>query len=219
MFTGSHGVWGLDDYHCLTFVYGASQLSAGQDTILPSSINDNTILTTYSTDYFYIEGIQFIKKVKSKAPFHETSPMLYDISSLPDWSKVHLGLLRLFQGEVLNKLPIVQHIPFGSILRCTWTPSHSTHNTGAGPLTEDHIKSIQASANGGSPSGSHSGNNSPASASTTGGTGGGGGGNSPASALHHSPYPHPPIHHVSSNTSSMLFDPNIHTTAPWANRK
>ena len=195
----------------MTFVYGASQLSAGQDTILPSSINDNTILTTYSTDYFYIEGIKFIKKVKSKAPFHETSPMLYDISSLPDWSKVHLGLLRLFQGEVLNKLPIVQHIPFGSIIRCTWTPSHSTHNTGAGPLTEDHIKSIQASANG-TNSSTHSGNNSPATASTTGGTGGG---SSPASAHPH----HPPTHHVSSNTSSMLFDPNIHTTAPWANRK
>lgn len=32
-------------------------------------------------------------------------------------------MLRLYEGEVLNKLPVVQHIMFGTLLRCTWTPS------------------------------------------------------------------------------------------------
>jgi len=33
-----------------------------------------------------------------------------------DWLKVCNGLLRLFQGEVLFKLPVVQHLLFGSFL-------------------------------------------------------------------------------------------------------
>ena len=99
---GSHGVWGLDDYHCLTFVFGAAQL-CGHDSIKPSSISDSDVLTTYSSSYLYIESISFIKKIKSKAPFYETSPMLHDISSLDDWTKVYLGLTRLFQGNRSNQ--------------------------------------------------------------------------------------------------------------------
>ena len=37
-----------------------------------------------------------------------------------DWEKVYAGLIRLFQGEVLNKLPVVQHLAFGSILKREW---------------------------------------------------------------------------------------------------
>jgi hypothetical protein len=32
-------------------------------------------------------------------------------------------MLRLYEGEVLNKLPVVQHIVFGSLIRCSWTPT------------------------------------------------------------------------------------------------
>lgn len=148
---GSHGVWGLDDYHCLTFVFGSAQL-IGHPEVFPNSINNEEILKEFSSEYLYLEGISFIKKIKSRAPFHETSPMLYDISNLPDWSKVHAGLLRLFQGEVLNKLPVVQHIPFGSLLRCTWSPhipagSADRNPTGTTLLTEDQIRQIQMRTN------------------------------------------------------------------------
>ena len=46
--------------------------------------------------------------------------MLNDISGLGDWHKVSAGLLRLFQGEVLGKFPVVQHLYFGSIIEATW---------------------------------------------------------------------------------------------------
>lgn len=74
---------------------------------------------------------------------------MYVICNLPDWSKVHAGLLRLFQGEVLNKLPVVQHIPFGTLLRCSWTPhvpvgSADRSTTGTTLLTEDQVRQIQA---------------------------------------------------------------------------
>lgn len=117
---GSHGVWGLDDYHCISFVWGAAQLCGNKDDIHPNYIHDKNILTEFSPEYLYLEGIQFIRKIKTSASFAETSPMLNDISSLGEWSKVLMGLLKLFQGEVLHKLPVVQHLLFGTILKCTW---------------------------------------------------------------------------------------------------
>jgi len=116
---GSHGVWGLDDYHCLLFFFGAAQLSK-QNIITPSDIHNPSILQELSNEYLYLEGIQFIRTIKSSAPFAETSPMLNDISGMNDWGKICSGLMRLFLGEVLHKLPVAQHILFGSILKATW---------------------------------------------------------------------------------------------------
>ena len=49
--------------------------------------------------------------------------MLNDISSIGSWSKVASGLLRLYEGEVLDKMPVVQHFVFGKIIAANWTPS------------------------------------------------------------------------------------------------
>ena len=57
------------------------------------------------------------QQLKTGAPFRETSPMLNDISSIETWSKVSSGLLRLFEGEVLGKLPVVQHFVFGELFK------------------------------------------------------------------------------------------------------
>jgi hypothetical protein len=131
---GSHGVWGLDDYHCLLFLWGAAQLS-GQKDIRPADIHNAQLLREYASEYLYFEGIQFIKNIKSSAPFAETSPMLNDISALHDWAKICSGLMRLFQAEVLHKFPVIQHLQFGNVLRCTWASSGgsvpgSAHSTG-----------------------------------------------------------------------------------------
>jgi hypothetical protein len=116
---GSHGVWGLDDYHCLLFLFGSAQLSK-QHEISPSSIHNAEILKEYASEYLYLEGIAFIRKIKSSAPFAETSPMLNDISHLHEWARICSGLMRLFQGEVLGKFPVIQHLLFGSVLEATW---------------------------------------------------------------------------------------------------
>jgi len=118
---GSHGVWGLDDYHCLLFVWGAAQL-CGHASLRPSSIHDREVMEDVAVtgDYLYLEGIRFIQRIKRGAPFAESSPMLNDISALNDWVQVYKGLFRLFQGEVLLKLPVAQHISFGALIPCTW---------------------------------------------------------------------------------------------------
>ena len=64
----------------------------------------------------YFACIKFIKQVKKGVHFGESSPMLNDISAVPNWEKVSTGLLKMFQAEVIGKLPVIKHLKFGSIL-------------------------------------------------------------------------------------------------------
>ena len=126
---GSHGVWGLDDYHCLPFYIGACQMQnpiyEGRE-YSPSSIHqDNLLNSKEGEEMMYFQCIRYIKSLKKGVPFFESSPMLDDISNLPTWAKVSSGLLRLFEGEVLDKKPVVQHFVFGEIFSADWTPSQT----------------------------------------------------------------------------------------------
>ena len=84
---GSHGVWGLDDYHFLPFLFGAAELIDHHKVILPENIHEQSLIDEYADEYMYLHCIQFIRKVK-KGPFHEHSPMLHDISGAASWNKV-----------------------------------------------------------------------------------------------------------------------------------
>jgi serine/threonine-protein phosphatase 2A activator len=75
---GSHGVWGLDDYYFLPFLWGSSQLIGNDLGLKPSSIHDHTTIVSNENDYLYLAAIGFITQVK-KGPFAEHSPMLNDI--------------------------------------------------------------------------------------------------------------------------------------------
>ena len=70
----------------------------------------------------YLTAINNVKSLKcTSAPFHEASPMLSDISYLPSWDKVASGLLKLWEGEVVGKRVVVQHLTFGEVFRKSWT--------------------------------------------------------------------------------------------------
>ena len=116
---GSHGVWGLDDYHCLPFYFGACQLQDPDVSgdIGPRSIDDDRLLRARGDELMYLGCIRYVKELKPSVPFFESSPMLNDISHLPNWGRVARGLLRLYEGEVLDKMPVVQHFRFGNLFK------------------------------------------------------------------------------------------------------
>nr|XP_043621125.1 serine/threonine-protein phosphatase 2A activator [Erigeron canadensis] len=113
---GSHGVWGLDDYHFLPFIFGSSQL-IDHKYMKPKSIHNDDILENFSHEYMYLQCIAFVKKVKTGGLFAEHSPLLDDISGVPNWNKVNSGLLKMYKLEVMEKVPIMQHFLFGWLIK------------------------------------------------------------------------------------------------------
>lgn len=122
---GSHGVWGLDDYSFIPFLWGSAQLLNSQ-RISPNFIDNDTVIQENRSEYLYIDAVGFIRDVK-KGPFFEHSPMLYDISRVPGgWKKINQGMTRMYHGEVWGKRVVVQHMLFGQIFRYDSDPPSPT---------------------------------------------------------------------------------------------
>lgn len=110
---GSHGVWSLDDYQFLPFIWGSSQLIS-HPKLEPSSFPDAKTSSDNAKEYMFMSCIDFINQVKT-GPFAEHSNQLWNISAVPTWTKVNSGLIKMYKEEVLNKFPVMQHLLFGSI--------------------------------------------------------------------------------------------------------
>ena len=112
---GSHGSWGLDDYVCLPFVFGSSQL-IDHSEILPSNVIDPELSKRYSNDYSYCRWIEYIHEVK-RGSFSEHSRMLYSLRNVIHFTKLTGGMLKMYKGEIMDRFLVVQHFRFGNLLK------------------------------------------------------------------------------------------------------
>ncbi|KAA0201223.1 hypothetical protein HAZT_HAZT006373 [Hyalella azteca] len=102
---GSQGVWSLDDYQFIPFIWGSSQLVMNPK-IAPEMFTNPKVVEDNAEDYLFLACIKFILEVKS-GPFAEHSNQLWNISGVQSWSKINQGLIKMYKAE---------HVLFGSIL-------------------------------------------------------------------------------------------------------
>ena len=110
---GSHGVWSLDDYQFLCFLWGSAQLLDHKE-IKPISVVDKNLVKREADEYLYCAAIDYVHVCKT-GPFFEHSPTLNNVAGVVSWHKVNGGMFKMFEVEVLGKVPIMQHVMFGNI--------------------------------------------------------------------------------------------------------
>uniref|UniRef100_A0A182MAC3 Serine/threonine-protein phosphatase 2A activator n=1 Tax=Anopheles culicifacies TaxID=139723 RepID=A0A182MAC3_9DIPT len=134
---GSHGVWSLDDFQFVPFIWGSAQLAVNSP-IEPAQFVEEKSIAKYKKELMFVSCIDYIQQVKT-GHFAEHSNQLWSISAVPQWSKICTGLIKMYQKEVLSKFPVIQHVYFGSILTLkTVKPGTMLPNPRLGMIPRQH---------------------------------------------------------------------------------
>ncbi|KAI5450584.1 Serine/threonine-protein phosphatase 2A activator 1 [Naganishia albida] len=141
---GSHGVWGLDDYCFLPYVWGSAQL-LGSD-ITPQQALENARRAAKEPGSAIVKDLWTISLRRifefKTGPFFEHSPLLNSLSTtMPNFRKIHRGLLKMYAEEVLGKRVVVQHLFLSEI---TWGPDIAVGARKEG--TSDPVGKVEAEA-------------------------------------------------------------------------
>ncbi|KIN99122.1 hypothetical protein M404DRAFT_156087, partial [Pisolithus tinctorius Marx 270] len=113
------------------------------------AIHDNEVVHEFANDYTYFACIKFINSWSSVIPFTQNSstafPFLKYLVQINTREKLSSGMIKVYAAEVLGKLLVIQHFPFGSILYEGPPPpsgtgeesAHHTHIHGGGVIVWD----------------------------------------------------------------------------------
>ena len=96
---GSHGVWGMDDFVFLPFLFGAAELDTGAaESDSPcSDITDLARVGGHAArgGSLFFDALQHILDTKT-GPLHEHSPSLHGISGVAaGWPKIAKGMVKM----------------------------------------------------------------------------------------------------------------------------
>jgi serine/threonine-protein phosphatase 2A activator len=108
---GSRGAWGIDDYVALPFLFGSSQL-VGHPELTPASVIRRDFADQYRDSNAYSRWISYLYQTKSGS-FQEHSRVLASLTSVASFDQLNTGMIAMYKGEVLEKLPILQRFGIG----------------------------------------------------------------------------------------------------------
>lgn len=111
---GSRGVYNMDDFQFLPFLFGAAQLS-GIKYIATSDFYQPDQVDMFKDDYILFEAVDFILNNK-RGPFNEHSYTLWGFTNLGSWDNIYRRIRLKFTDDILGPFPIVQHFLFGKYI-------------------------------------------------------------------------------------------------------
>ena len=115
---GSRGVYNMDDYQFLPFLFGLAQLVDAKYICL-KNFYDYEQVDMWKSDFIFFEAIDYILKNK-RGPFNEHSYTLWCFTSLGSWANIYRKVRVKFTEDVLSPFPIAQHLLFGEFIM-KWT--------------------------------------------------------------------------------------------------
>ena len=123
---GSRGVYNMDDFQFLPFLFGAAQL-VGIKYITTGDFYLSDQVDMFKSDFIFFDAVDFILNNK-RGPFNEHSYTLWCFTSLGSWDNIYRRIRMKFTEDILGPFPIVQHFLFGRyILR--WDVQHDEQKT------------------------------------------------------------------------------------------
>ena len=97
---GSHGVWGLDDYQFLPFLFGSSELVCQKIKSNEPDMLDST-RCYYEAVVNKLGGVsQILKSITGK-----------------DWAVINRGMIKMYDDHVLRRDVVTQHFIYGACLQ------------------------------------------------------------------------------------------------------
>lgn len=108
---GSRGVYNMDDFQFLPFLFGAAQVT-GIKHITTREFHNIDQVEQYKDDYIFFEALDFILNNK-RGPFNEHSYTLWGFTNLGTWDNIFRRIRAKFTDDIMGPFPIVQHFLFG----------------------------------------------------------------------------------------------------------